>query len=265
MKYGFLSEIKKDVEKSLQVRKSLVGLSDLKKGLSSVRRPHDFLKKISDQEGPSIIAEVKFKSPSRGAINLNIKPLDAASGYLKAGATALSILTEEKNFGGSLSYLKSIREAFPESHLLMKDFVIDEYQLYEGLLNGADAILLIMALLEKDKAKAFLKLASSLGLCSLVEVHDESELCDAIEIGAKLIGINNRNLKTMNVCLSTTETLISKVSRDFTCVSESGFENSDQINLMYEKGVKGFLIGSHFMESKDPGLALKNLLKDVKK
>ncbi|MBF0442538.1 MAG: indole-3-glycerol phosphate synthase TrpC [Oligoflexales bacterium] len=252
---GNASRIRVEKEKSLT---PLASLKDRDPG----RRPLDF-RKIFDSKGLNIIAEVKRASPSKGDIFIEADPLKVADEYISNGAKAISVLTEPDYFKGDISFLKSIREAHQSFPLLMKDFFVDEYQLYQALHSGADAILIIMALLGEMESEKMLRGAILLGLTPLVEVHDEEELGAALNIGASLIGINNRNLKSLEVSLNTTMDLLPKIPSGITVISESGLETQNELLNLRKAGCHGFLIGSSFMKSRTPGTALRRIL-DIK-
>ena len=170
------------------------------------------------------------------------------------------MLTEESFFAGSPDYLRQVRKAHPEALLLMKDFVVDAYQLHEARVNGADAALLITALLGADRLKELLHQTRALGLTALVEVHDAAELSIAGEAGADLIGINNRNLRTLEVSLTHSFELISKAPPGAQLISESGIETAEQLRSLAKVGYSGCLVGSSLMRTGQPGEALKQLL-----
>jgi len=209
------------------------------------------------EEGLAIIAEVKRRSPSKGLIRADFDPVEIARAYDKAGAACVSVLTDEHYFGGSLEYLEKIRVAI-ERPLLRKDFVVDAYQIAEARVAGADAILLIVAALEQAQLAELDEGARSLGLDVLVEVHDEAELERALEIGASLIGVNNRNLKTFEVDLGTTERLAARVRNEseVVLIAESGINDAGDIDRLAAAGARGFLVGESLMRQADPGAAL---------
>ena len=206
----------------------------------------------------AVIAEMKKASPSQGLIRENYDPSELAKQYLKAKAACLSILTDEPFFKGSLEHISKVKETV---HLpvLRKDFIVDEYQIHESLLKGADCILLIVAALSKNQLQEFSQLASDLNLEVLIEVHDEVEVETALEINPKLIGINNRNLETFEVNLETTERLAQEIPREILTVSESGIKSSEDVKKIMSSGVNAFLVGEAFMRAEDPGKELKNL------
>ena len=211
--------------------------------------------------GPSrrIIAEVKRASPSQGLIRQDFDAVQLAREFAAAGASALSVLTEERFFQGSLDYLERIKKEV-SLPLLRKDFVLDEYQIFEARSFGADAVLLIVALLDLSQLQQLLALAGSLSLDALVEVHTEEELKGALKAGAKLIGINNRDLKTFEVRLETTERLLPLVPKDILVVCESGIDSPERIKKFERLGVHAFLVGEALMRAPKPGEKLRELL-----
>jgi indole-3-glycerol phosphate synthase len=207
----------------------------------------------------AIIAEVKKASPSRGVIRADFDPVRIAVGYAKSGAAALSVLTEERYFQGHLDHLAAIRAAVSVP-LLRKDFIFDPYQVYEARAFGADAVLLIVAILPDPLLQELLGLAEELNLAALVEVHDGTELERATRAGARLLGINNRDLWTFRTTLDTTIQLLPAVPPDACVIAESGIETTDDILRLERSGVSAFLIGESLMRAPDPGLKLAELL-----
>lgn len=193
-----------------------------------------------------LIAEVKKASPSKGLIRDDFEPVQLAQAYERAGADCLSVLTDVDYFQGSNDYLTRVRQSV-KLPLLRKDFTIDLHQIYEARCIGADAILLIAAILTTEQLKQFSETAKSIGLDVLVEVHDKEELDRVLTLDATLIGINNRNLKTFVTDLKTTEELISYIPKDVTIVSESGISQPSEIDYLQSIGAKAVLIGEHFM------------------
>ena len=210
----------------------------------------------------SIIAELKKASPSAGIIRNPFNIEEIASSYIAAGANALSVLTDKHFFQGSLSDLKMLRAISPIP-LLRKDFIVDEYQVYEARANYADAILLIVAALEEEKLTHLLNLSYELGMEVLIEVHNEQELETALRCKAPIIGINNRDLKTFNIDLSITERLAGILSQDICLVAESGLRTGADGYRMQQAGAEAVLIGSHFMQQPDPGAALENFRREL--
>jgi indole-3-glycerol phosphate synthase len=212
--------------------------------------------------GPRIglIAEVKKASPSRGLLREDFDPVGLAESYAYSGASAISVLTDEKHFQGSLAHLRAIREALANGPpLLRKDFVFDEYQLYEARLAGADAVLLITAILEPAVLSRLIATSQSLGMDSLVEVHDEVEMERALDAGAQVVGINNRDLRTFHVDLATTERLAALVPGGRTIVAESGIFIRDDVDRLEAAGAHAVLIGEALVTARDPGAKIREL------
>ena len=211
--------------------------------------------------GLSIIAEVKKASPSRGVIKADFDPVSTAKSYAQNGAAAISVLTDEKFFQGRLEYIQQIKSTLKLKTipLLRKDFIIDPYQVYESRAAGADAILLIVAILTDEQLSELLLLSRFLGMDCLVETHNEKEVAAAIDADAGIIGINNRNLADMTVNLETTERLCPLIPREKIIVSESGIKDEKDIRHMKKLGVDAVLIGEALMSSPDIGAKLKRL------
>ncbi|RMH60658.1 MAG: indole-3-glycerol phosphate synthase TrpC [Zetaproteobacteria bacterium] len=207
----------------------------------------------------AIIAEVKKASPSKGTIRADFDPVAIAAGYARAGATCVSVLTDERYFQGSDRYLREIRQAVPLP-ILRKDFMLDPYQVIEARTLGADAILIIMAMVDDALAAELAACAHELGLSVLPEVHDASELERALALGTRLIGINNRNLHTFDTDLATTLELLPRIPADKSVITESGIATRADIQRMNAHGVHGFLIGESLMRAPDPAAALARLL-----
>jgi indole-3-glycerol phosphate synthase len=210
-----------------------------------------------------VITELKRASPSRGVLRDLYRPLEIARSYEAAGASALSVLTEERYFLGSLDDLKTVRAAVGLP-VLRKDFIIEEYQIYESVAAGADALLLIMAALSDEDLRKFLELCHGLQIAPLVEVHDELELERALAAGAKIIGVNNRNLKTLEVNLETSFRLRPGIPAGVVAVSESGIKTPEDLRRIAEAGYHAVLIGERFMTAADPGTALREMLEGWK-
>lgn len=207
-----------------------------------------------------IIAEVKKASPSKGLIRADFDPVAIAQDYAAGGASAISVLTEERFFQGSLLYLEQIRSAV-NLPLLRKDFMLDPYQIVEAKAYGADAVLFIAAMLDAGLLRELREQATELSLDALVEVHTEKELAAAVAAGAQLVGINNRDLKTFEVSLSTTERLAPLVPANTPAVCESGIDSVEQIRRVEQLGIHVFLIGESLMRAPEPGKTLSELLK----
>jgi indole-3-glycerol phosphate synthase len=226
----------------------------------SGRRP--FLPAIARPGQINVIAEFKRRSPSRGVIREDLHPMQVAQAYEVGGAAALSVLTEEQFFGGSLEDLKDARAAtlLPA---LRKDFVVDPYQVWEAWYAGADAVLLIVAALEQRALTRLQQRAHDLGLAALVEVHNEEELDRAIDSGARLIGVNNRNLRTLTVDVEASYRLAERIPAGAVGVSESGLQTRADLEQLAAAGYRGFLIGERFMTDSDPASAVRELITGV--
>lgn len=243
----------------LALQKQRVSLDQLQDMPLFHAHPPDFFQTLSTWNGRTIIAEVKKASPSKGVIRQDFDPLALALTYEVSGAAAISVLTEKKFFQGSIDYLKQIRQqvALP---LLRKDFVFDDYQVYESRAYGASAILLIVAMLEDAQLRDLSHLAQTQGLDCLVEVHDEAECERALAHGVSLLGINNRDLRTFHTTIETSERLVQGLPPDVLVVSESGLSTGHQLDRLEAQGVRAFLIGETFMAAPDPGEPLRSLL-----
>ena len=264
MSRNFLSEIvarKRQVVRRLRANSSVETLHrralEIRKN-AVTHRLHQTLNAPSS--ALKIIAEFKRASPSVGMIQSDLSPADAARLYERGGACAVSVLTDEEHFGGSMNDLSAVRSS---THLpvLRKDFIIDEIQIYEAVTAGADAILLIVAALDDASLGELRKVAEDeLGLDALIEVHTSDELRRALNTGAKIIGVNNRDLQTFEVSLSTSERLIAEAPQDSVMISESGLRDPAQLRRLYALGFRGFLIGEQLMRAKNPETALRDLL-----
>ena len=224
-------------------------------------KPRGFIQAIENQIATGkagVIAEIKKASPSKGILRENFKPAEIAQSYEKHGAACLSVLTDLDYFQGCNAYLQEARAAC-RIPVLRKDFTIDPYQVYEARAIGTDAILLIVACLELNQMKDLEACAHDLGLDVLVEVHNAPELEQALELKTPLLGINNRNLKTFEVTLQTTLSLLSMVPSNKILVTESGILNRSDVQLMREHQINAFLVGEAFMRAADPGTALSEL------
>lgn len=219
--------------------------------------PHR-LRRALLRDGINIIAEFKRRSPSKGVIRADANLQEIVSDYKAGGAAAISVLTEEDYFSGSLDDLRAVK-SIVDLPALRKDFVFDDYQVYESAAAGADAVLLIVAALEDEKLLSLRSLANELGLDALVEVHARDEMQRAIACGANVIGVNNRNLHTFEVSLETSLSLAKDAPDDALLVSESGLHNADDLSRLRDAGFRGFLIGESLMRAPDPAAALREL------
>lgn len=254
-----LSRIISNKLQELDQSKKLVPLAELKKIVLDQPPPLDFASAINGDR-VRLIAEVKQASPSRGVIRRDFDPANIAEIYARNGAAAISVLTENQYFGGSLSHLKDIRKSLAQSvPLLRKDFIIDPYQVYESRAYGADSLLLIVQILNKAQLADLLRLSHEMGMDCLVEVHNETELETAINSGARIIGINNRNLRTFQTDLSTTERLRPLIPPDRLVVSESGIKGRSDIEKLQRLKVNAVLVGEALMSAPDIAAKIKEM------
>jgi indole-3-glycerol phosphate synthase len=232
---------------------------ELARAAAAAPAPRGFRRALLTGSGPRVIAELKRRSPSKGEIRADFDPVAIARAYEAGGAAALSVLTDERFFGGSLAVLEAVRQA-TALPLLRKDFVIDPLQLDEARAAGADAVLLIAAALARPELERLHAHAVGLGLDVLVEVHDEAELDAAKGVGADLIGINNRDLRTFVTDLAVTERLAKRVPHGALVVAESGIFGPEDVARLQRAGAAAFLVGESLMREADPGRALRRLL-----
>ena len=253
-----LDEIVAKKRERVKALKETHSLSDIEKAASSAPPPRDFFRALQDGGVPAVIAEIKKASPSAGMISSEFNVRALVLSYEKGGAAALSVITEEDFFDGKLEYL---REAKDKSYLpvLCKDFIIDPVQVLAARNAGADALLLIASVLEQDSLVSLLKTARSLGMESLVEVHNEEELIRVLATDARIIGINNRNLQTFEVDLKTTLGLCPLIPSGRLVVSESGIDKRTDIEILAAAGVDAVLVGTSLMRAADPEQKLKEL------
>ena len=240
-------------------------LADLQRQVLRADAPLDFVDALRNgRTKPAVIAEVKKASPSKGVIREDFDPAAIASSYEQGGASCLSVLTDTEFFQGSFDYLRQVRETI-SLPLLCKDFIIYPYQIYLARIHGADAILLIAAVLSDKDLTYFIKIAKALGMAALVEVHTEEELLRVSNLGnAQLIGINNRNLETFSVDLNTTVSLLAKHRRqtDVVYVSESGIHTPENVVTVASAGAQAILVGESLMRQPEPGAAIRSLTQD---
>ncbi|MCL1926261.1 MAG: indole-3-glycerol phosphate synthase TrpC [Syntrophorhabdaceae bacterium] len=244
-----LSRILDGVRETLAERKSKVSLETLKEMAGGRKKARESLSTVPST--PAVIAEIKRASPSRGWICPDANAAERAGAYLSGGAWAISILTEERLFGGSLSDLAQVREAYPHAILLRKDFLLDEYMVAESKAYGADLALLMVSVLG-DQTAEMISFAREYGIEPLVEIHDERELDIAAGAKARLIGINNRNLSTLVVDLAVSERLLPLVPKKAISVVESGISKPEQVSRFHQMGARLFLVGESLMDSGDP-------------
>jgi indole-3-glycerol phosphate synthase len=222
-------------------------------------RPGTFRSALQREDRFNVIAECKRRSPSRGVLRHDYVPATIAAGYADAGAAAISVLTEPTFFDGSIDHLIGVRQV-TELPILRKDFIVDAYQIVEARAAGADAILLIVAALTPEALKSLHQAAVDAGLDVLVEVHGVQELATALEMGAAVIGVNNRNLRTLEVDTTVSAEIIELIPDEVTAIAESGLRVAGDLRRLRESGYDAFLIGERFMTAEDPGAALRELL-----
>jgi indole-3-glycerol phosphate synthase len=245
----------------LDEERARVPLGELQRAAEARSDRRDFSQALGGPE-LRVIAELKRASPSRGVLRTDFRPAEIARGYEAAGAAALSVLTEQDYFAGSLEDLRQARAAVALP-VLRKDFIFDDYQLYEAAAAGADAALLIVAALAASELRRFIDLAARLNLAALVEVHTDDELRSALDAGARIVGVNNRNLKTLQVDLGTSFRLRENIPAHCLAVSESGIKTADDLRRLSAAGFDAVLIGELFMTEPDPAIALAELLQAV--
>lgn len=255
-----LRQILDDKAERLAAAKRARPLTDIEHALADERRraTERFADRLARPDTVNIIAEVKQKSPSRGVIRADLDPVDIAVGYAP-WAAAISVLTEEDHFGGSLDILHAIRNRV-DVPLLRKDFIFDRYQLFEAADAGADAVLLIAAALDPTQMTELRDEAHALGLDVLIEVHSAAELDAVVDCGHALVGVNNRDLTSFAVDLETSFALARQAPAGMLLVSESGIDSRATIGNLRQAGFQAFLIGEHFMRAEDPGNALRSLV-----
>lgn len=254
-----LQKIVRDKRKEVSLRKGLIPIKQLEQSVLFSRETVSLAKALR-HSNTGIIAEHKRRSPSKSIINNSLNVQDVANGYKKAGVCGMSVLTDGKYFGGSLDDLLTAR-ASCDLPLLRKEFMIHEYQILEAKAYGADAILLIAAILTRDDIQQFSELAKSLDLDVLLEVHNTEELHKSIMPSLDMLGVNNRNLKTFEVSLETSKSLSQLIPDDFVKVSESGISSIEAIQELKPYGYQGFLIGENFMKTDNPGKSAAKFIK----
>jgi len=253
-----LTRIVENKKEEVARQRRILPSEELRRMLADRPPTRDFAAALQGP-GCAVIAEVKRSSPSKGLIREDFDPVEIAGLYAKNGASAVSILTERKFFGGETAYVPRIRKAV-NLPLLRKDFIIDAYQVSETRVLGADALLLIARLLEAGELLEFIGFASELGLAALVEVHDESDVEKALSGGGGVVGINNRDLETFRTDLEVSTRLARLVPEGVTIVSESGINSRQDIERLMEAGIHSFLVGESLMREPDIGKKLRELL-----
>lgn len=246
---------REEIEKS----KENISFKQLQDKLSPLPQRRNFLSAITRPHQINLIAEIKKSSPSGGILREKFSPVEIAEIYELSGATAISILTDKQFFGGELSHISQVRQMV-NLPILRKDFIIDEYQIYESAAAGSDAFLLICDILSKEELSHFIGLGSELNMDALVEVHSEEDLEKALEADAPIIGINNRNLHSLKVDLETSFRLMRLIPHHKTVVSESGIKSHEDVMSLKSVGINIVLIGEAFMRSEDIGAKVKEII-----
>lgn len=261
---NILDQIIEHKKKEVAERKELYPVKFLEQSIYFKTEPVSLKKYIQREDKSGIIAEIKRKSPSKGVINPHVSVERTSIGYMQAGASALSVLTDKQFFGGSNEDLTVARK-YNFCPILRKDFTIDEYQIVEAKSIGADAILLIAAVLDPSQLKSLAAFAHSFGLEVLLEVHNEEELNKSLDAGADLMGVNNRDLKTFNLSIEVSKRLANMIPSGVVKVSESGIESVEAILDLKKYGYEGFLMGQNFMQHSRPEAAAKDFMDDLRK
>ena len=249
---NILDKIIIDKRREVDAKKEIIPINFLQKSPMFLRDANSLSASI--KSGSGIISEFKRRSPSKQVINQNSSVIDVVRGYEKAGVSGISVLTDTKYFGGAIDDLIQVRNTV-NIPILRKEFIIDSYQIYEAKAYGADAILLIAAILNEDEIIRFSSLANKLGLEVLLEIHNEQELKKSDLTYIHMVGINNRNLKTFEVSLETSKSLSKLIPDAKVKISESGISSVEAISELKKYGFQGFLIGENFMKTQNPGLA----------
>ena len=259
---NILQHIVNDIQKDLVLKKQIVPIDRLESSPLFERQTNSLRQRIVETEG--IIAEHKRRSPSKQNINFGLRLADVAQGYASAGVAGMSVLTNNQYFGGSIEDLLLARQAC-ELPLLRKEFMVDEYQVLEAKANGADAILLIAACLERPDIQILSTLAQQLGMEVLLEVHNADELKKSIMPSIDMIGVNNRDLTSFRVSLKTSKSLVDQIPTEFVKLSESGLSSPESVLELRDCGYQGFLMGEYFMKTDDPGVSAQHFIKSLSK
>lgn len=259
---NILDQINENKRREIAEAKTKVNIDDLKASPYFQRKVNSLKAALLAQKASGIIAEFKTQSPSKGIINENAESSEVTAGYVSAGASALSVLTDERFFGGSIEDLAKARWANPTTPILRKDFIIDPYQVYETKAHGADVILLIAESMDKQLLFELAQTAKQIGLEVLVEIHGEEEL-EKLNPHVDLVGVNNRNLKTFEVDMQTSVQLGGLIPDSFVKISESGISDPKSIHALREANFKGFLIGETFMKTDNPAKALAEFIASI--
>lgn len=258
-KIMILDRIVEEKKREIDQAKEKVSLEELMEKSASVGKQKSFKEAISQPGRLNLIAEIKKASPSKGVLREDFKPVEIARAYQAAGASALSIITDKKFFQGDLAFLKAVKDAV-NLPILRKDFIIDQYQIYESVYAGADSLLLIVRLLSAGQLAEFSSLCAQLNLEALCEVHSQEDLGKALAADCAIIGINNRNLDTFAEDLQVSARLIKKIPKDKIVVTESAIKTAEDVNYLKGLGVHAVLIGEAFMRSQDIGAKVKQIM-----
>ena len=256
---SYLSKIIENKRSEVKGAKERIPLKELKTKLDSLKPRRNFKGAITRPHHINLIAEIKKASPSAGVLREDFDPVKIAQVYKSTGAHALSVLTDEKYFGGNLEFMRKIRGKV-DLPILRKDFMIDEYQIYESAVYGADAILLIADILSEDQMKRFNEIACEFGLACIAEVHSEEDMGKALNSNIDIIGINNRDLRTFKIDIEATTRLIKLMPKGRAAVSESGITTHENVMYLKSLGVNAVLIGEAFMRSQDIGAKVKEIM-----
>lgn len=258
MTADLLGTIVAATRRAVAVREEAAGIRALEKRIA--RRPagHEFTAALRNSQPPRVIAECKRRSPSKGILRADYNPAAHAVEYARAGAAAISVLTEPTFFDGAPEHLAQVRAAV-DRPLLRKDFVVSHYQLVEATALGADAVLLIVGALDDKTLTRLISASRALGLAALVEVHDRPELLRALEAGAEIVGVNSRNLRTLAVDLTVFDLLARDMPPQITLVAESGIRTGDDLSRLTNLGYHAFLVGERLIAQPEPGSALREL------
>lgn len=256
---NFLKNVLKEKHREIEIAKAIELRESITERLSVSGKTRDFKGSIKRTNSIKLIGEIKFKSPSKGRFGCRLKPEDLAGIYEHSGAAAISVLTDRVFFAGNILHLSAVKEAC-SLPVLRKDFIIDEYQVYESKAFGADAILLIARMLSKKELKNLFFLSAGLDIDVMIEVHSENDLKKAMAIRPEIIGINNRDLETFRIDLKITERLIKKIPKDIVKISESGIRNYKDVRYLRGLGVDAVLVGETFMRSKDVAKRIKQIM-----
>lgn len=259
---NILDKILADKYKEVEQAKAQYPLSVLEKSEYFSRPCISLKERLLSKDTPGIIAEIKRKSPSQGVIHPNVDVVNISTGYVSAGATALSILTDYKYFGGTQEDLVQVRRV-NQCPILRKDFMVDEYQIVEAKAMGADVILLIAAALKLKDIQHLTNFAHSFGLEVLLEVHDANELKNNLASGADIIGVNNRNLKTFEISLDTSVSLLPLIPSSVVKIAESGIDSPEALLMLKKAGFQGFLMGQNFMKHSSPEEACRLFIESI--